>query len=159
MRQGMVRAAVLIAAILGRPALAEARWLTYANERFGTTADYPDIFSRPNPPPENGDGRGFKTEDGRAELLVYGSFTVETRSPRELMIANREPGVAYAYGAASARGFAQSGTRGSRITYQRCALSGDILGCVVLTYPQGEKARWDAIVARVSGSLRFGPHW
>lgn len=159
MQTGTAGAAILAAAILVSPALAEARWLTYANERFGTTADYPDIFSRPNPPPENGDGQGFKTEDGRAELLVYGSFNVENRSPRELMTGNREPGVAYRCAAASARGFVQSGTRGSRITYQRCALSGDILGCVVLSYPQGEKARWDAIVTRVSGSLRFGPHW
>lgn len=159
MREGHVRAVILAAAFLVWPALARAGWLTYANERFGTTADYPDIFSRRNRPPENGDGQGFRTEDGRAELRVYGSFNVENQTPRELMIANREPGVAYSYAAATARGFAQSGTRGSRIVYQRCALSDDILGCVVLTYPQDEKAEWDVIVTRVSGSLRFGPHW
>ena len=55
--------------VLGTAA-AQADSLTYVNDRFGTTLTFPvDIFDRIDPPPANGDGRRFRSEDG-AELAA-----------------------------------------------------------------------------------------
>lgn len=160
MRQRSWAGALLV--LLSSAALAEPGWRTYANDRFGTTVDYPDLFSRRDRPPDNSDGQGFRTADGRAELKVYGFFNVETKSPAELMAADRQPGTTYSYAAATGRGFAQSGVRGDWILYSRCAMSDrsdDIVGCVTLEYPRADASRWDAVVTRISRSLRFGAPW
>jgi len=38
-------------------------WLTYQNDRYGTTIDYPDLFKMQRPP-DSDDGREFKSADG-----------------------------------------------------------------------------------------------
>jgi hypothetical protein len=49
-------------------------WSRYKNERFGTSAEVPlHVFKLVEPPPVNGDGRAFTSEDG-AQLTVLGSF-------------------------------------------------------------------------------------
>src|SRR5271165_5344302 len=47
-------------------------WLTYHNDRYGTTIDYPDQF-KAEPPPGSDDGRTFKSDDG-AEFSIYASY-------------------------------------------------------------------------------------
>jgi len=45
--------------------VAEERWATYSNPRFGKTADYSaDLFTVLDPQPEKGDGQVFETQDG-----------------------------------------------------------------------------------------------
>lgn len=76
--------AVLLSA-LGAAALAFAEdgpWATYRNARYGTTAEYPaHLFAVRDVPPANGDGQGFRTEDGRATLLIYGARNAENDTP------------------------------------------------------------------------------
>src|SRR5215469_4598479 len=57
--------------VLAQPARAE-QWLTYHNDRYGTTIDYPDQF-KPEPPPDADDGRRFKDAQG-VEFAVYASY-------------------------------------------------------------------------------------
>ena len=140
----------------------ESGWATYANERFGTTADYPALFSRRERPPENGDGQAFRTADERALLRVYGSYNALNETPRQMMQSRRQSGIAYGYQEATSRWFVLSGTRGDRISYVRCALSdkaSDVVGCVEIEYPASEAGDWNPRVARISRSLRFGTSW
>ena len=44
---------------------------TYTNSRYGFRVDYPESFI-PQQPPENGDGLRFKSQDGKATLVVSG---------------------------------------------------------------------------------------
>jgi hypothetical protein len=53
--------------------------------------------------------------------------------------------------------FAISTRRGGLIAYLRCNFSanaGGALHCVELRYPESEKRSWDAIVTRISRSVR-----
>jgi hypothetical protein len=152
---------VLLTAIMAGaagPAAAQSRWTTYANARFGTTADYPaDLFTKRDPPPENGDGQSFQTADGRAQLSIYGSYNVEADTPASYLAKYGErEGVTYKRVTASY--YAISGLRDGKIFYDRCNFRphSDTIDCLTLTYPAREKAAWDPIITRISPSLRGG---
>ena len=156
-----VFALVLLAAIVAGAAgvaAAQARWATCANPRFGTTADYPvDLFTKRDPPPENGDGRSFRTADDRAQLAIYGSHNVENDTPASYLekYVERE-GVTYKRMTQSY--YVISGLRDGNIFYDRCNFrpGGNVIDCFILTYPAREKTAWDPIATRISRSLRRG---
>ena len=50
-------------------------YVKYHNSRYMYSIEYPDNFVR-NPESDNGDGRSFYSNDGKAKLLVYGSNNV-----------------------------------------------------------------------------------
>ena len=64
-------AAFLIAVILAAPALA-AGWTTYANARYGATADIPPGFTATGPEAANSDGLTFWDKKG-SMIIVYGA--------------------------------------------------------------------------------------
>jgi hypothetical protein len=157
----MLRALLALIALLALApaASAQMRWVTYANARFGTTADYPaDLFSRRDPEPENGDGVRLHSADGRATLAIYGHYNSENDTPAGYFdrIVDKT-GVAYSH--ITRTSYVASGRRGDVIFYERCNFRrGDraTVDCVELTYPANDKKRWDAIVARIGKSLRAG---
>jgi len=66
------RLALILLLAVAPATSAQTRWATYANARFGTTADYPaDLFSRRDPEPENGDGVRLHTADGRSTVDCF----------------------------------------------------------------------------------------
>jgi hypothetical protein len=151
--------AVFLAAMVVGVAMAQSRWETYVNARFGTRADYPaDLFTRRDPPPENGDGRRFLTTDGRARLAIWGGYNVENDTPASYFerLFEKE-GVTYRQ--ITKTYYVASGRRGANIFYERCNFrKGDMatIDCFEITYPAAEKKAWDAVVARISKSLRGG---
>ena len=141
-------------------AAAQQRWTTYADPRFGTTIDYPaDLFVQRDPPPDNGDGQAFRSRDGRARLAVWGAYNVDGESPQDYVEQYVKPDGGITYRQVTARYFAVSGLRKGDIFYQRCnfaAAPGDVIDCFEVTYPPADKAAMDAVVARLSRSLRSG---
>jgi hypothetical protein len=141
-------------------ASAQQRWAAYANPRFGTTIDYPaDLFARRDPPPANGDGQAFRSRDGRARLAVWGAYNVNSDSPQQYVQQYIEPDGGITYRQITARYFAVSGLRKGDIFYQRCNFSPDrdgVIDCFEATYPEADKTAMDAVVARLSRSLRSG---
>lgn len=135
-------------------------WQTYANPRFGTHADYPTaIFTRREPPPENGDGQAFTDKGGTAKLSIYGAFNSLDNTPRSYVDEFIRPDGGIAYEHIAKNSFTVSGQRGETIWYQRCNFEGGASGtihCFVLEYPAKEKQRWNPIVARIAKSLRGG---
>ena len=159
MPSGKLWRSLVILVALHAAASAQSRWATYANPRFGTTADYPaDLFTERDPPPDNGDGVRMHTADDRATLTIYGHYNVENDTPAsyfETIVDKTD----VTYKQITKTSYVASGTRGSDIFYARCNFrKGDraTVDCFELTYPASEKAIWDAIVARVSKSLRPG---
>lgn len=159
MHSGKLWLSFVILLALGGAAAAQSRWATYANARFGTTADYPaDLFIRRDPPPENGDGVRMHTADGRATLVIYGHYNVENDTPASYF-ATVVDGAGVTYKQVTKTSYVVSGTRGADIFYERCNFrKGDraAVDCFEVTYPARDKAAWDAIVARISKSLRAG---
>lgn len=139
-------------------AAAEPQYRTYANPRFGTTADVPADW-KADPPPENGDGLRFRSPDQRASLTVSGMLN-SYDTIDEAMKSAEEPGEdeKITYRHREPRALVVSGTRGDTIFYTRRVLScGDqIWNSVHLEYPAAEKAVYDALVTHVARSLRPG---
>lgn len=148
-----------IALCAAASAAAQDRWTTYANPRFGTTIDFPtDLFPQRDPPPENGDGQAFRSRDGRARLAVWGSYNASSDTPESYLqgIAKSEGAT---YRRVTASYFVVSGLRDGDIYYQRCnfaARPDDTIHCFEATYPAADKAAMDAIMPRLSQSLRAG---
>jgi hypothetical protein len=129
--------------------------------RFGTIADYPaDLFSVQDPPPDNGDGASFRTADSRAQLAIFGAYNVENDTPQSC-VATLDEFKDATYKRVTPEFYAISGASGADIYYDRCNFpphNDDVLNCIHVTYPAREKAFWDAIVTRISKSLRSGSH-
>ena len=141
-------------------AVAQQRWATYANPRFGTTIDYPaDLFVQRDPPPENGDGQAFRSRDGSTRLAVWGAYNVDDDSPQDYVEKYVNSDGAITYRQITAGYFALSGQRKGDIFYERCNFSAkrdDVIDCFEVTYPPADKAAMDAVVARLGRSLRSG---
>jgi hypothetical protein len=70
---------------LGVAARSATSYSNYRNARFGYSVLYPANLMTPRPESPNGDGRIFKSGDGRATLTVWGEKNVFNRSLEEQM--------------------------------------------------------------------------
>jgi hypothetical protein len=134
-------------------------WRLYQNDRYGTTIDYPDLF-KAEPPPDNDDGRRFKSADG-AEFAVFASYDaldLDLAGYRQFILKNLDPGKTVTYQAHGDNWFVISGTRGDGIFYERYMLSHgkELSEGFVMSYPAALKATYDPIVARMAKSFRSG---
>ena len=160
-------ATVVLCFVAAAPAAAQtsgtANWRIYQNDRYGTTIDYPDLF-KAEPPPDNDDGRRFKSADG-AEFAVfasYGALDFDLAGYQRYILEKLGPGKAVTYQARGDDWFVISGTKGDGIFYERYMLShgkemaeGFVEG-FVMSYPAALKQTYDPIVARMAKSFRSG---
>lgn len=149
----------LIALALPQAAIAQERWSTYRNDRFGTAIDYPSRFSAGRPP-DNNDGLSFSASDGAA-FSVWGSFNAlehDLAGLEAFVRENREKDERITYRAAGKTWFVLSGTRGDRIVYKRYMIShrGEVVNGFEISYPAELAKAYDPIVVRMSKSLRPG---
>jgi hypothetical protein len=151
-------ASIAASALLAGPAGADS-WLSYQNDRYGTTIDYPDIF-KAQPPPDNDDGQAFKSADG-AKFSVFASYNASDFNLdefRDFIVKNLDPGAVITFQAHGVHWFVVSGISGTNIFYERHLLShkAEMTEGFVMTYPAQLKQIYDPIVARMSKSFRGG---
>jgi hypothetical protein len=133
-------------------------WRTFAVPGFGTSVEYPAAIFAPAGKPAVGTGQRFEREDGGAVLSVYSRPNDAGETPATYLRHNlrmKRSGLDYAR--ISGSFFAISAERNGVILYSRCNFSGGgggALHCFDLKYPQAEKRSWDAVVTRISLSLR-----
>jgi len=160
MRIGWLAAVVLcLAAAAPAAAQTAPNWRIYQNDRYGTTIDYPGLF-KAEPPPDNDDGRRFKSADG-AEFAVfasYGALDFDLAGYQKLILERLDPGKAVTYQAHGEDWFVISGTQGDGIFYERYMLSHgkEMAEGFVMSYPAALKQIYDPIVARMAKSFRSG---
>jgi hypothetical protein len=159
MRLGSSFILVVVAATVFAAAAAADTWLTYHNDRYGTTIDYPDFF-KAQPPPGSDDGREFKSADG-ADFTVsalYNALDFDLAKYRDFIVKNLDPGAIVTYQAHGGDWFVVSGTKGADIFYQRHLLShgGQMTEDFDISYPAALKQTYDPIVARMTKSFRPG---
>lgn len=152
----LVAAGILFAA---PPGFAGDAWLTYHNDRYGTTIDYPDRF-KPQPAPANDDGREFKSADG-ADFLVaasYNALDFDLGKYQGFILENLDPAAVVTYQAHGVDWFVISGTKGDAVFYQRHVLShgAQMTEQLVMSYPAALRVSYDPIVARMAKSFRSG---
>lgn len=160
MRIGWLAAVVLcLAAAAPAAAQTAPNWRIYQNDRYGTTIDYPGLF-KAEPPPDNDDGRRFKSADG-AEFAVfasYGALDFDLAGYQKSILERLDPGKAVTYQAHGEDWFVISGTQGDGIFYERYMLSHgkEMAEGFVMSYPAALKETYDPIVARMAKSFRSG---
>jgi hypothetical protein len=148
-----------LAAALFAPAAGADTWLTYQNDRYGTTIDYPDIFKMQRPPDAD-DGRTFKSADG-ADFTVsalYNTLDFTVATYQDFIVKDLAAGSVITYQAHGNDWFVISGTRGANIFYERHLLTHgeQMTEDLVISYPAALKAVYDPIVARMAKSFRPG---
>ncbi len=151
---------VLAALSVVVPTAGAGNWLTYYNDRYGTTIEYPDIFVA-QPPPDANDGRAFKSADGAdfSVSALYNALDFTVAKYRDFIVKNLDPGSAVTYQASGGNWFVISGTKGADIFYERHLLShgAQMTEDFVISYPASLKVTYDPIVARMAKSFRSGP--
>ena len=137
---------------------AAADWRTFEVAEFGTRIQYPAGIFTPAGKPEKGLGQRFERADGRAVLSIYSRPNEAGENPKTYLRNNlRMDRSALDYVRIARSFFAISSERDGVILYSRCNFSGGgrgVIHCFDLKYPQEEKRSWDAVVTRISLSLR-----
>ena len=152
-------------ALLALVSKAEARfqaqspddWRTFEVPDFGTRIQYPASIFTPAGQPETGLGQRFERADGRAVLSIYARPNKAGETPRTYLRKNLRVKSGLDYVRIARSFFAISSERDDVILYSRCNFSGGARGvihCFDLKYPREEKRSWDAVVTRISLSLR-----
>ncbi len=133
-------------------------WRTFEVSDFGTSIQYPANIFAPAGKPEKDLGQRFERSDGRAVLSIYSRPNEAGENPTTYLRHNlRMERSALDYVRITRSFFAISSERDGVILYSRCNFSGGARGvihCFDLKYPQQEKRSWDAVVTRISLSLR-----
>jgi len=129
-------------------------WVTYHDDQ-GTTLDYPkSIFSVEERETEAGAGKGFHSTDLRARLKLFNRDN-QGQQPEAFMKSTFSfNGAVLDYVRATQTFFVVSGTRADEVFYTRCNLSKSLYHCFDVEYPKRGSKAWDAIVTRMSKSLR-----
>ncbi len=130
----------------------------YKNGRYGFRVSVPD-FMIPNPPPENGDGRSYHSEDNSIEMLVYASHIIPDESGDLFESAYKfaydyldyEP----VYESKGENSFVISGYKNGDIVYEKHVVT-DVESVLVLSYPKSEKKDLDEVVNHVAKSFKGG---
>lgn len=143
-----------------RPA-SDERWITYKNERFGYSLFYPSALFQDEAPPENGGGQSFVSQDGRAKIVVYGTFNTENFTPREYRKVILEEFGGYDqmdYSPTSRTWFVLSGFRGDNIYYQKVMFScaGKVINVLSITFPTEEKSFYEGMIETIEDRFRPG---
>ncbi len=133
---------------------------TYVNPRFGTHCTFPDdIFSEPQPEPENGDGQEWHSADG-ARLICSGMFNVMEETPESYVAdekSSQTGDYTITYSKTGRDWAVLSGYRDGSVFYQRRLFGRDeVIRSVWIEYPPALKPKYDPLAGSIARSLR-GP--
>lgn len=137
------------------------KFSNYSNDRFFFSIDYPADLLKMMPPPENNDGRTFRSADGQVEMLVWGQYNAESKTLDEMYNLDLK-GFAEkpSYMVLKRDWFVLSGMKDGKIFYEKTLIrrkGGDTFFTFTIEYPANLKAKFDPIVKRMADSFKFDP--
>jgi len=152
MRKSLLIVAALVLLVSTVTHAQAPTYQTYTNARFAYSISYPSNLV-PQGESTNGDGQKFRSSDGRAELIVYGSNNAldqtlkgmydETRGSGEVTYEVLKPGW-----------FVVSGVNNGKVFYQKTILRQNVFKTFRLEYDESVKEQWDPITAKVVRSFK-----
>jgi hypothetical protein len=153
----MTYSAALVGILLPLAGLTPPAYRTYHNARFGYRIDYPADL-RPQPEPDNGDGRRFVSADGQTVLTAYAGYNVLD----EGLAANRKIArqswqkkhAALTLDRLTRTGYVLSGQVQGRIFYEKTVLKSNTLTTFLWEYPAAQKAAMDAVIQHTVQTLQ-----
>lgn len=144
-------------------AAAQEKYSTYSNDRFSFSVDYPADVLKMLPPPDNDDGRTFRSDDKGVEMQVWGEYNAESRTlqeryERDLKGFTEKP----SYMVLKRDWYVLSGLKDGKIFYEKVLVrrrgDTDIFYTFTVEYPAGQKTTFDPIVKRMADSFKFDPN-
>lgn len=144
-------------------AAAQDKFSNYSNERFFFSIDYPADLLKMLPPPDNDDGRTFRSDDKQVEMQVWGEYnaefkTLQERYERDLKGFTEKP----AYMVSKRDWYVLSGLKDNKIFYEKVLIrrrgDTDIFFTFTMEYPASLRAKFDPIVKRMADSFKFDPN-
>lgn len=126
----------------------------YCNERYGFCIDYPESLQK-DPPPVNGDGRGFHDRHGFS-MTVSGSNNSLEESLTSEMESQAGDFDRITYRTQKKNWFVLSGYRGAEILYRKTYVGEGSLNHLYIEYPAQKRKEYDAVVTRISSSFEPG---
>ena len=139
----------------------DPQWASVTEAKSGTAVDIPRaVLSTPDGHAHKRVGRRYKTPDGRAMVAIWTQRNTRHDTPAGYLHRTFNiPRSTVDYERFTADFAVISGIFGTRVYYIRCNYSrrSGSFYCFDLAYPVREKQTWDAVVTRMSRSLR--PHY
>lgn len=132
---------------------------TYQNARFDFSVSYPADVLIPQGESENHDGQKFRSPDGRAEMLVYGSHNVLNQTLRQLFAEETNPSADHpqrtlSYQTLKGNWFVVSGVEKGRVFHQKTMLIRGIFKTFRIEYDESQKYQFDALTAQMVRSFK-----
>ena len=147
---------LLAALVLSLPASAADGWESYSNPRYGFTAAVPPGFKLAQES-DNGDGATFRSQDGRAELLLFGANVIDGNFSDEIRQRigwDRQEGWTITYDKVTSNWASYSGSKGVDILYVRgVVLCDGSAGYFHLRYPQDMQKTFAPLIGRMVKAL------
>ncbi len=150
-----MKKSLMLLSLLFSSVLAQSMYKNYCNARFAFCIDYPSTLTMQTPP-ENGDGRTFKSKDGLVQMLAYGSNNslmekLETRFNAESTSSSTRK---VSYKLFEPDFFVISGTENSKVFYEKVLFKNDEYKTFLITYPTTQKKIYDPITAKIARSFK-----
>jgi hypothetical protein len=149
------RLVFVLGALIAAGSAQAAGWRSYHNDRFGTSADYPQGWVMGSAP-ENDDGRAFTSPDNKANITISGIFSSPPVADEIAERLKPDDGETITFHVQKPNGVTVSGTKGDMIFYRKSILSCGIWNDLVVDYPAAQKAAFDPIVTHIAASLKAG---
>ena len=135
-------------------AAADQKYTRYCNPRYGFCVNYP-AHLRMEPPPVNGDGRGFNDGQGFS-LTASGINNVLDGTLESEMKEMSEEFDKVTYRIKGDNWFILSGFKGADILYIKGYVGKGSRNHLYISYPANRKEAYDKIVSEVSRSFKPG---
>jgi hypothetical protein len=149
--------ALLLTGALALASLTPPAYRTYHNARFGYRIDYPADF-KPQPEPDNGDGRRFVSADGQTVLTVYAGYNaLDGGLAANRKIARQSWQSTHAIltlDQLTRTGYVLSGQVKGRIFYEKTVLKSNTLTTFLWEYPATRKAAMDTVIQHTIRTLQ-----
>ena len=131
-------------------------WQTYANGRFGMRLDFPaDVFS-PAAPPENGDGRTFRSSDATLQVFAFENSDGDDPASLKQELVGAEGYENVTYSPTGRDWLVLSGFRGNTIFYEKYFFRAGVISAFGMGFPRDRKPFYAPIVERIEDSFRSG---
>lgn len=153
---------LLTALVLSASALA-VTLVSYSNARFNYWVHVPSDLTA-LPPPDNGDGQAWRSQDGRVRVAAWGSYgpgVLDIPKPSAFLAWSekneREGGNRITYRKLLKEAFVLSGyLKDGRIFYQKTLVKDGTAATVRIEYPLNQHAVWDGRAVQIASSLKWG---
>ena len=160
--QKLIGGVAALCALAPGAAQAANSYSTYHNTRFGYAVLYPTNLVSPRPESQNGDGRVFKSSDGRATLTVWGENNVFDRSLKAQMTQARldwsKDKAKVTYSKMGAGFYVLSGLTGGQVFYEKTVPIRGGFATMLWQYPRTQKTTYDAAVTRTTRAFGTSRH-